>query len=77
MAAVAVVSNMATMGANDFAQFILSYFIQVIMNLLERMYVAPFAMRQFLIWPRNRFILNKIFRRQRLTREQKALGKIP
>jgi hypothetical protein len=64
---------MAVMGANNFAQFILSFFSRELLMIFEHLYYMPIINQYQTIWPR----LQMIFRRKvrgnkRMTRDQKA-----
>lgn len=76
MASVFCTGNMVTMGAASFVQFIISFVMQLLYNYTERLYVAPWAMKWKLYWPRTEIMLSRTFFPRKLTREQKAKEEI-
>jgi hypothetical protein len=66
-----VVSNMATMGAADFAQFLLSWVVGLLINFVERFYISPLVMRAIVVYPKYEYALKRLFRRRQVTKEEK------
>lgn len=60
--AVACVSNMTSMGASSFSQFLLSFMAGVFLTCLERLFVTPFVNETLSLWPRWRLMLIRRFR---------------
>lgn len=64
---------LVTMGASDFVEFVSSYFFELSVMILERLYLDPFIANCMKLWPRWRMMLIRRFgRRRRMTREDKA-----
>lgn len=73
VAAISIISGISTMGASTFTEFVLSYFADVLLSVIERLYVAPFISDMINLWPRWRMMLRRRFRgNKRLTRDEKA-----
>jgi hypothetical protein len=62
-----------TMGASDFSEFVLSYFIELSIMGIERLYLDPLLKVCHKLWPRWKMQFNRRFGNRRLmTREDKA-----
>jgi hypothetical protein len=70
---IGVTEALVTMGANDFRDFIVSFFVELSLMMLERLYLDPGLKRASKLWPRWRMLLRrKLSKRRRMTREEKA-----
>lgn len=68
-----LVQNMATMGASNFTQFLLSFVVGLLLTCLERLYAAPLVGIVLNLWPRWTMMLQRRLRgSKRMTREDKA-----
>jgi hypothetical protein len=68
------ISNMATMGASSFIDFIFSYFVDFFFTIIERFYAAPFVKESISLAPRWMLILRRRLRgNKKMTRVQRAL----
>jgi hypothetical protein len=73
VAASVVISNMTTMGASSFSQFVLSFFADLMMTFIERLYFAPLITQVMMMYPKWRLMLKRRFRgAKRMTRDEKA-----
>jgi hypothetical protein len=61
-AAIGCISNMTSMGASSFSQFLLSYMAGLFLTCLERLFVSPFINETLSLWPRWRLMLVRRFR---------------
>merc|ERR1719482_814075 len=61
------------MGASDFIDFVMSYFVELIIMVLERVYIDPHLKTLFKLWPKWRMMIKRKFaKRRNMTREQRA-----
>jgi hypothetical protein len=61
------------MGANDFRSFVVGYFVELSIAILQRLYLDPAREELSKLWPRWRMLLRRrLSRRRRMTREEKA-----
>lgn len=73
MIMIEVSEALITMGASSFVDFTLSYFMELAVLMLERLYLDPGLKEIAKLWPRWRMILRRKFgKRKRMTREEKA-----
>ena len=70
--AIAVVSGMTTMGADNFTEFILSYFVDLFLTFGERLYVSPLISEAMSLAPRWMMIERRLRGNKRMTRDEKA-----
>merc|ERR1711988_1339827 len=70
--AISIVSNMTTMGAENFTQFILSFFAGLFLTFGERLYVSPLISEVMSLTPRWMMIERRLRGNKRMTREEKA-----
>ncbi|CAM9682036.1 unnamed protein product, partial [Discosporangium mesarthrocarpum] len=70
---VGITEALVTMGADDFKDFVVSFFVELSIMMMERLYLDPGAKEIWKLWPRWRMIIRRKFsRRRRMTREEKA-----
>lgn len=62
VAAIGCISGMTTMGASSFLQFLLSYFSDLFLTCLDRLFVSPFISELQMLWPRWQLMLVRRFR---------------
>ena len=68
-----LISNMTTMGAENFVQFIVSFFAGLCLTLFERLYFSPVIGIFLTNLPKWKMMLKRRFRgNKRMTREEKA-----
>ncbi|CAM9801782.1 unnamed protein product [Chrysoparadoxa australica] len=73
MVGIGITEALVTMGADDFQDFIVSFFVELNIMILERLYLDPAMKEAAKLWPRWRMILKRKFTsRRRMTREEKA-----
>jgi len=71
--AMVVVSNMTTMGASSFTQFVLSFLAGLYLTFIERLYMNPAISQMLSLAPRWQMMLERKLRgNKRMTREAKA-----
>lgn len=62
-------SGMTTMGADTFIEFLLSYFVDLMISFLERLYIAPIVNQMIGLYPRWKMMVERRWRGgKRLTR---------
>merc|ERR1711871_737299 len=62
-----------TMGAADFIDFIVSYFVELGMMVVERVFLDPYLKKGLKLWPKWRMQVKRRFaKRRNMTREQRA-----
>ncbi|KAJ1400314.1 hypothetical protein B484DRAFT_438033, partial [Ochromonadaceae sp. CCMP2298] len=61
VSAVSCISGMTTMGAPTFTAFIISYFADLFMVFVERLYISPFISEMMNLWPRWAMMLRRRF----------------
>lgn len=62
-------TGMTTMGADTFIEFLLSYFVDLMMSFLERLYIAPIVNQMIGLSPRWHMMIQRRWRgNKRLTR---------
>ena len=67
-----VTEILVTMGASDFMDFTFSYFVELCVMLMERLYLDPGLKQLTKLWPRWHMLFKRKFaKRKRLTRAQK------
>jgi len=72
LSSIICISNMTTMGASNFVQFILSFFASLLMTILERLFIAPFLGESMELWPRWKIMIRRKLRgKKRITRAEK------
>lgn len=70
---VTVTEGLITMGADDFSDFILSYFVELCVMVVERLYLDPGLGEISKLWPRWMMQLKRSYgSNRRMTREEKA-----
>jgi hypothetical protein len=68
-----ITEALVTMGANDFRSFVVGYFVELSIAILQRLYLDPAREELSKLWPRWRMLLRRrLSRRRRMTREEKA-----
>jgi hypothetical protein len=68
-----VITNMTTMGASSFSQFVLSFMADLMLTFLERLYLAPLIVDVMMKYPRWHLQFKRYFRgNKRMTRDEKA-----
>merc|ERR1711871_1611368 len=73
VAASVVISNMTTMGASSFSGFVLSFFADLFLTIIERLFLAPLIVNALMLYPRWRLMLIRQWRgKKRMTRDEKA-----
>ena len=74
MVVIEVSEILITMGAEDFIDFTLSYFVELSVMIIERLYLDPALRELAQQWPKWKLMVRRRFRkRYRMTREQKAI----
>merc|ERR1712023_376957 len=64
---------LVTLGASDFMDFTMSYFVELAVMILERLYLDPVMKETAKPWPRWKMMIKRRFaKKRRMTREQKA-----
>ena len=64
---------LVTMGAEDFTEFVSSYFIELSIMIFERIYLDPGMKHVAKLWPKWKMMLKRRFTQKRhMTREQRA-----
>lgn len=72
-AAISTISGLTTMGAPTFTAFLLSFFVDHFLSIIEFIYWSPFISETMSLWPRWEMMLRRRFRgNKRLTRDEKA-----
>ena len=73
--AVNIVELLITMGADDFTDFTVAYFVELAMAILERLYLEPGIKAVLALMPKWKIQLRRRFRRNKvlMTREQRRL----
>merc|ERR1711871_1940076 len=70
---IGIVSDMTTMGAENFTQFLLSFFVGLFLSIGERLYVSPLISDTMALIPRWEMMLKRKLRgNKRMTRDEKA-----
>ncbi|CAM9426180.1 unnamed protein product, partial [Ectocarpus fasciculatus] len=70
---VGITEQLVTMGAEDFKDFVVSFFVELSVMMLERLYLDPGTKEMSKLYPRWRMMWKRRFsRRRRMTREDKA-----
>merc|ERR1711871_991113 len=73
MTSVEVTEIMITMGAEDFMDFSLSYFIEMVVMIAERIYLDPGLKKMAKLYPKWKIMFKRRFQKKRqMTREQRA-----
>eukprot|EP01029_Cantina_marsupialis_P009699 TRINITY_DN2249_c0_g1_i2.p1 TRINITY_DN2249_c0_g1~~TRINITY_DN2249_c0_g1_i2.p1 ORF type:complete len:4493 (+),score=1584.60 TRINITY_DN2249_c0_g1_i2:343-13821(+) len=63
---------LVTMGAEDFTDFTVAYFVETALMILERLYVDPFMKYMSAVWPKWKMIIKRKFqKRRKMTRKQR------
>ena len=74
MVVIEVSEILITMGASDFIDFTLSFFVELSVMIIERLYLDPGLRTLMASWPKYKLMIRRKFRkRRRMNREQKAL----
>ncbi|CAM9190967.1 unnamed protein product, partial [Laminaria digitata] len=70
---VGITEQLVTMGAEDFKDFVVSFFVELSVMMLERLYLDPGVKEMSKLYPRWRMMWRRRFsRHRRMTREDKA-----
>jgi len=73
MVAVEVTEFMITMGASNLVEFLISYFVELALMMLERIIIDPGLKYIAKLWPKWKMMLKRRFSKKRhMTREQRA-----
>ena len=73
MVAVEVTEFMITMGASNLVEFLISYFVELALMMLERIIIDPGLKYIAKLWPKWKMMLQRRFSKKRhMTREQRA-----
>jgi hypothetical protein len=73
LAATKVTEAMITMGADDFSDFTLSFFVEMAISMIERLYIESAIQNMMRQWPKWKMQLRRKYRhKKRMTREEKA-----